>query len=57
MPSHWEIYDNGVGGWYAWNGRVRLRMDLIHKGAFAEAVERFSDLIGDYYKTRRGPVA
>lgn len=51
-PSHWTIYGNGCGGWYAWNGHVNLRLGLIHNGTFTEAVEQFNLKIGDYYSSR-----
>jgi hypothetical protein len=51
-PSHWNIYENGVGGWYAWNSRMRVRYNLIHRGTFSEAVNKFDTCIGDYYSSR-----
>ena len=68
-PQDWNIYGDSLGGWFAWNGRTRKRIDLFpipqggtwrdslhppRNNAFSEAVEQFERLIGPYYPTRPG---
>ena len=53
-PADWTIYSNGIGGWFAWNGRTRRRIDLVGVGSFSQAVSEFDRRIGDYYGSRGG---
>ncbi len=50
--SRWRIFENGIGGWYAWNAHTRRQIDLVSVGSFSDAVGAFERLIGDYYGTR-----
>lgn len=59
--SDWTVYANGCGGWYAWNGRTRRKVELVlcghHNGkpdpqAFADAVTEFERKIGPYYEVK-----
>jgi len=49
----WIIYGNGIGGWVAWNERLRKQKSLVSRGSFSEAVTQFEHLIGPYYKSRK----
>ncbi len=63
--ADWTVYANGIGGWDAWNGRTRTRVELVLCGyrngkpdpqAFSEAVAEFERRLGPYYQDcNQGP--